>query len=196
MKLADFLRLAPPGDLWIFGYGSLMWAPGFRYRERCAGHVYGYHRSLCVYSRRYRGSPERPGLVVGLCAGGSCWGMAYRVAARRARRVLEYLWRREMRNRVYAARFVSARVARARTVRALAFVANEAHPQFAGDLDVAHMARLVAGGSGERGHSIEYLRRTIAHLHALGVPDPHLQRVLRDATALRERRRARDNPRA
>jgi cation transport protein ChaC len=193
MTLADFLQLAPRGDLWIFGYGSLMWAPGFRYRERRAGHVHGYHRSLCVYSHRYRGSPKRPGLVVGLCAGGSCWGIAYRVRGAHARRVLEYLWRREMRNRVYAPRFVRARVEHARTVRALAFVANEAHPQFAGDLDAAHMARLVADGSGVRGHNIEYLRRTLVRMLELGVPDPHLERVLREALALRGRRRAREN---
>jgi cation transport protein ChaC len=196
MTLAKFLRLAPRADLWIFGYGSLMWSPGFRYGERLPGHVHGFHRSLCVYSHRYRGTPKRPGLVVGLCAGGSCWGIAYRVAAPRARRVLEYLWRREMRNRVYSARFVRARIAGARNVRALAFVANRKHPQFAGDLDAAHMARLIAGSVGERGHNIEYLRRTLAHLHALGVPDPHLERVLRDATALRERRRGRGDPRA
>lgn len=193
MTLAQFLRLAPRGDLWIFGYGSLMWAPGFRYRERCAGHVHGYHRSLCIYSHRYRGTPRRPGLVVGLCAGGSCWGIAYRVSAARAARVLRYLWRRELRTRVYSPRFVRARIDGGRSVRVLAFVANTAHPQFAGDLDVAHMARLVANGSGERGHNIEYLRRTLAHLHELGVPDPHFERVLHEALALRARRRARDN---
>jgi len=194
MTFANFLQLAPREDLWIFGYGSLMWAPGFRYRERWPAFVHGYHRSLCVYSHRYRGTPKRPGLVVGLCPGGSCWGIAYRVAGARARGVLEYLWRREMRNRVYVPQFVSARTARARAVRALAFIANDEHPQFAGDLDAGRMARLVANGSGERGHNVDYLRRTLAHMHELGVPDPHFERVLRDALALRERRRARENP--
>src|SRR3972149_3516698 len=128
MTLARFLQLAPRGDLWIFGYGSLMWAPGFRYPERPAGDGHGCPRPPCVYSRRYRGTPKRPGLVVGLCAGGSCWGIAYRVAGARARDVLEYLWRREMRNRVYSPRFVHARVKGARAGRAPPLVAHEEHP--------------------------------------------------------------------
>ena len=110
MTLSEFLALAPRGDLWIFGYGSLMWSPGFRCTEKSAAKVHGYHRSLCVYSHRYRGTVEQPGLVMGLCRGGSCWGMAFRVAAAQAPRVLANLWWREMRNRVYEARFVPVRI--------------------------------------------------------------------------------------
>src|SRR5882762_5320664 len=96
MTLPEFLCLAPRGDLWIFGYGSLMWSPGFRSSQKCPGKVHGYHRALCLYSHRFRGTPERPGLVMGLCRGGSCWGMAFRIAAARARSVLANLYRREM----------------------------------------------------------------------------------------------------
>ncbi|HEX5476820.1 MAG TPA: gamma-glutamylcyclotransferase [Burkholderiales bacterium] len=187
MTLPEFLSLAPRRDLWVFGYGSLMWSPGFRASEKSAGKVHGYHRSLCVYSHRYRGTPQRPGLVMGLCRGGSCWGMAFRVPAARARRVLLNLWIREMRNRVYRPRFVGVRVRAGREVRALAFVADAGHLQFAGDLDAARTAQLVAQGNGERGRNIDYLSFTLAHMHELGVRDPHLDRILLEALALRKR---------
>src|SRR5258707_5895726 len=189
MTLREFLELAPRGDLWVFGYGSLMWSPGFRSSQKSAGKVHGYHRSLCVYSHRYRGTETRPGLVMGLCRGGSCWGMTFRVSATRAKRVLAYLYRREMGNRVYRPRFVRVRVRGGREVRALAFVADTEHRQFVGDLDVERTARLVAQGRGERGHNIDYLSYTLAHMHELGVRDPHLDRVLLAALALQGARR-------
>src|SRR3981189_1593460 len=123
MTCPEFLNLTPRGDLWIFGYGSLMWSPGFRCSHKSAGKVHGYHRSLCVYSHRYRGTARRPGLVLGLCRGGSCWGMRFRVAAASVRRVLGTLYLREMRNRVYHPTFVRVRVRGGREIRALAFVA-------------------------------------------------------------------------
>lgn len=187
MTIADFMRLAPRGRLWVFGYGSLMWSPGFRHEARVPGRVYGYHRSLCVYSHRYRGTPERPGLVMGLCRGGSCWGMAYRVGPKSARSVLVNLWYREMRNRVYVPRIVRVRLSTGRDVMALAFVADVRHPQFAGDLDLASTARLVAQGQGKRGPNIDYLSATLAHMHEIGVRDPHLDHVLLAALALRSR---------
>jgi glutathione-specific gamma-glutamylcyclotransferase len=178
MTLPEFLKLTPRGDLWIFGYGSLMWSPGFRSSEKSAGKVHGYHRSLCVYSHRYRGTSKRPGLVMGLCRGGSCWGMAFRIPAAQAPRVLANLWRREMRNRVYRPRFVRVQVRSGREIRALAFVADVEHRQFAGDLSVERTARLVAQGRGERGRNIDYLSFTLAHMHELGVRDPHLDRIM------------------
>jgi cation transport protein ChaC len=189
MTFPEFLELAPRGDLWVFGYGSLMWSPGFRCSQKSAGKVHGYHRSLCVYSHRYRGTARRPGLVMGLCRGGSCWGMVFRVPATRSRRVLANLWRREMGNRVYLPRFVRVRIRGGREIRALAFVADAAHRQFAGDLDIARTARLVAQGIGERGRNVDYLSYTLAHMHELGVRDPHLDRILLAALALRSARR-------
>lgn len=191
MTLPEFLKLAPRGDLWIFGYGSLMWSPGFRCSEKSAGRVHGYHRALCVYSHRYRGTPAQPGLVMGLCRGGSCWGMAFKVTRAQAPRVLENLWHREMGNRVYHARFVRVRIRGGRHVRALAFVADPGHRQFAGDLSIARTAELVAQGCGERGRNVDYLSYTLAHMHELGVSDPHLDQVLLAVLDLHGRRQKR-----
>jgi cation transport protein ChaC len=187
MTLPEFLALAPRGDLWVFGYGSLMWSPGFRYSQKSPGKVHGYHRSFCVYSHRYRGTPRRPGLVMGLCHGGSCWGVAFRVAKRAVPGVLENLYRREMRNRVYEPRFVRVRVRGGRDVRALAFIADPLHRQFVGDLSLAHTARFIAQGRGLRGRNLDYLAYTLAHMHELGVRDPHLDRIMLAVLALERR---------
>jgi len=184
MEMAQFIAQLPRGDLWVFGYGSLMWSPGFRYQERSTGRLHGYHRALCILSNRYRGTPERPGLVMGLCRGGSCWGMAFRVPAARVRRVLQMLWHREMLNRVYWPRLVPVKVRRGRRIRALAFVADPGHRQFVRELDLHGRARLVAQGIGERGNCMDYIRNTIRHMEQLGVRDPHLERVLEAADRL------------
>jgi cation transport protein ChaC len=175
--LERFAALLPRGDLWVFGYASLMWAPDFRFAERRTGLVHGFHRSLCVYSHRYRGTPERPGLVMGLCRGGSCWGVAFRVEQRHARRTLRILWDREMPNQVYEPRVVPVRIGR-RTIRALTFVADSGHRQFSGRLSVEETARIVAQGCGQRGENRHYLEQTVAHMEELGVPEGHLHEVL------------------
>src|ERR1041384_7388315 len=111
MRLGEFRALLPRGDLWIFGYGSLMWSPCFAYREKGLGRAHGYHRALCILSTRYRGTLKKPGLVMGLCRGGSCWGMAFRVAARDIEQGLRRLWFREMPRRVYQPRLVPVQLA-------------------------------------------------------------------------------------
>lgn len=194
MTLSEFLLLAPRGDLWIFGYGSLMWSPGFRCSEKSTARVHGYHRAFCVYSTRYRGTPEKPGLVMGLCRGGSCWGMALRVPAARAARVLAQLYRREMRNRVYHPRFVPVQIRGRKNVRALAFVADPRHVQFAGDLSLRRTAGLIAQGRGERGRNVDYLSYTLAHMHELGIGDPHLDRLLLAVLRIRSAGRRRRPP--
>lgn len=189
-----FRAALPRGDLWVFGYGSLMWSPGFAFAERSVGLLRGYHRALCILSTRHRGTHRRPGLVLGLCRGGSCWGIAFRIPARGVRAALAQLWNREMPRRVYQARLVPLRVSRRRKVRALAFVADPRHPQFVRELDLASRAQLVAQGVGGRGPCTEYVRSTLRHMAELGVSDPHLARVLETAEAMRARaspRRAR-----
>jgi len=184
MEIAQFLDRLPRGDLWVFGYGSLMWSPGFRPSAKSAALVRGYHRALCILSNRYRGTPEKPGLVMGLCRGGSCWGMALRVPAARVRRVLSALWKREMLNRVYKPTLIPVLIAPGRRIRALAFVADTSHRQFVRELDLHGRARLVAQGIGQRGRCVDYIRNTLEHMLELGVDDPHLARILDAAMSL------------
>ena len=190
MKLEDFAARLHPGDLWVFGYGSLMWSPCFPYREKRLARVHGYHRALCILSTRYRGTHQRPGLVMGLCAGGSCWGMAFRVARQDVSRCLARLWHREMPRRVYEPTLVRARLRGARAVRALAFVADPEHPAYVRELDLHGRARLVAQGIGQRGPCVDYIRNTLDHMHELGVRDPHLEGVLAAALSLQEGERS------
>lgn len=184
MEIAQFLDRLPRGDLWVFGYGSLMWSPGFRPSAKSAALVRGYHRALCILSNRYRGTPEKPGLVMGLCRGGSCWGMALRVPAARVRRVLSALWKREMLNRVYKPTLIPVLIAPGRRIRALAFVADTSHRQFVRELDLHGRARLVAQGIGQRGRCVDYIRNTLEHMLELGLDDPHLARILDAAMCL------------
>lgn len=176
----------PRGDLWIFGYGSLMWDPGFAHLESLPALIYGYHRELCIYSSRWRGTPQRPGLVLGLDRGGACRGVAFRIAAAHVARSLESLWDREMRRGVYHPRLLRARL-RGRTARVLAFVANPLHPGYAGTLPTERTAELIANCHGDRGPNVEYLVRTLKHLADLGVRDHHLLGVMAAVRALLQR---------
>lgn len=166
----------PHGDLWIFGYGSLMWDPGFSYARSCSALLRGYHRAFCIYSKRYRGTPERPGLVLGLDRGGACRGIAFQVAQHQIEGTLKTLWEREMSQRTYSPRLVHVDVAGER-VRALAFIADPAHPSYAGRLLIGEVAALVVRGIGARGANVEYLVNTLRHLEELGVRDPGLLRI-------------------
>jgi len=173
----------PRGDLWIFGYGSLMWDPCFPHVASLPALIYGYHRELCIYSSRWRGSPERPGLVLGLDRGGACRGVAFRIAPAHVPRSLDALWQREMRRGVYHPRLLHARLP-GRTARVLAFVANPKHPGYAGTLPTQCTAELIANCHGDRGPNVEYLARTLKHLADLGVRDHHLLRVMAAVRAL------------
>src|SRR5438105_8589855 len=173
MTLGRFIASVPAGELWVFGYGSLMWSPCFSYEEKRPARVHGYHRALCILSTRYRGTYRKPGLVMGLCRGGSCWGMAFRVPKRRIGRCLARLWHREMPRRVYQPRLVPARLPSGRTVRALAFVADPSHPSYVRELDLHGRARLVAQGIGQRGPCIDYIRNTPDPMTEVGVAVRH-----------------------
>jgi cation transport protein ChaC len=176
-RLREFLPRLPRRDLWIFGYGSLMWNPAFRFLEQRPARVYGYHRALCIDSTAHRGTLEQPGLVVGLAPGGSCRGMAFLVAERNTASILDALWEREMCDGTYLARIIAVR-AGPRHVRALAFVVNRAHRFYAGSQPAGAIARRIASCAGERGSNIDYLMNTVAHLEALGVRDRRLSEVL------------------
>lgn len=169
-------------DMWVFGYGSLMWRPDFPHLERHYGVVHGFHRAFCVYSHVHRGTRERPGLVLGLDNGGSCKGVAYRVRAADAETVVEYLMRREMATRVYMPRWVTVRTG-GRTVRAHTYTAAHNHVQYAGKLSPDAAARYIRNSNGQSGNNVEYLRSTVAHIEELGIdagPFRRLQRLVAD----------------
>ncbi len=172
---------ADDGACWLFAYGSLMWRPDFAYLDALPARLSGYHRRLCLYSYVYRGTREVPGLVLGLDRGGSCWGLAFRVAAKDAGPVLEHVDRRELQYDVYHRRLLPIRLGMGEGGRRLfahAYVVNRASPQYTGRLAPERMIELVRQGQGERGRCLEYLRNTVAHLDALGLPDPNLAALL------------------
>jgi cation transport protein ChaC len=169
--------LAERGDFWIFGYGSLMWDPGFRHADSHPAVVHGYHRRFCVYSYTYRGTRAQPGLVLGLDRGGACKGIAYRVPRRHAKATLAYLWERELDGGVYRFRKLKARLAR-RVVEAHACVVDRADPGYAAELSIEETARLICQGVGKRGLCLDYLENTVRHIEALCLTDGHLHRLL------------------
>jgi cation transport protein ChaC len=165
----------PKVDLWVFGYGSLMWRPGFQFDERQIASVYGYHRALCIYSHFHRGTEERPGLVLGLDRGGSCKGVAFRVAAEKAQETLAYLREREQTTAVYLERNLNAKLNSGEVVSAVAFVADPKHAQYAGKLSPEELTRLVRQGIGLSGTNPDYVRNTQAHLKELAICDKTLE---------------------
>lgn len=173
-------------DFWVFGYGSLMWRPGFDFLEKSLARVQGYHRSLCVFSHVHRGTPERPGLVLGLDYGGSCHGVAFRVAGAARAETLAYLRARELVTSVYIERMVGLRFPGGGATRALTFVVDRAHQQYAGRLPLEEMARLVACGVGASGANPDYVRNTYQHLLELEVHDAALAEIVRRLNAARE----------
>jgi len=175
-------RLAWESDLWIFAYGSLMWDPGFPYCEAVPAVLPGHHRSFCVYSRSHRGTNARPGLVLGLGRGGSCRGIAYRVPSVDVPEAMTYLWDREMKSRVYRLQELEVELPTG-PVDALAFVVDEAHPEYAGDLPLEAQVRLIRAGVGTSGSAAAYLESSIAELARLGVVDPSLKRLERAVKA-------------
>jgi cation transport protein ChaC len=168
---------------WIFAYGSLMWNPGFAHDAAEPALLRGWHRSFCIYSRRYRGTPERPGLVLGLDRGGACRGRAFRVAGARLEAALRYLWEREMAGGVYDFRRVPLEIAEGR-VAGWAFTARRDHRGYAGRLGVEETARLILQGIGGRGHCREYLENTVRHLECLGLLDGPLHALEEKVKAL------------
>lgn len=165
------------GDFWVFGYGSLIWRPGFAHVETLRARLYGFRRSLCVRSFVHRGTPERPGLVLGLDRGGSCVGLAFRVPLDRSDEVLAYLRARELVTRVYVERRLPVRLDSGHTVTAVTYVVDRTHRQYAGDLDQAEAAAIVSGAVGQSGANEDYVINTVAHLRALRINDPWLENV-------------------
>lgn len=163
-------------DTWVFAYGSLMWNPGFAFAERCEARLIGAHRALCVYSFHHRGTPEQPGLVLGLDVGGSCRGIAYRVASADWPQVHAYLTEREQISGVYreCTRRIQLLDGSRRAEPAIAYVVNRAHPQYAKGLGLEEQLALVRRSHGKSGPNTDYVVATVSALEALGLADADL----------------------
>ena len=173
----------PAADIWVFGYGSLMWNPAFAYAECQVGIVRGWHRRFCLWLEMGRGTPDNPGLMLGLDRGGTCRGVAFRIPAAQARGELSLIWQREMFGTVYIARWVQVRLAGA-VVPAITFVVDRTHPRYATGVSDADAARYIASATGALGSCFSYFDSTVRHLDSLGIRDAGLRRIA-DAIASR-----------
>lgn len=167
-------------DLWVFGYGSLMWRPGFAYEEAQHARLIGYRRCFCIYSVYHRGTQDRPGMVLGLDRGGACEGIAYRVRASRAAATTRYLRDREQVNGVYREAHVPVQLITGehREVQALTYIVERAHPNYAGQLPLAVQARLIHASRGRSGINLDYLISTLRHLAEVGIREREMERLL------------------
>jgi glutathione-specific gamma-glutamylcyclotransferase len=167
-------------DLWVFAYGSLMWRPGFAHVERASARLVGLHRALCVYSFVHRGTPEKPGLVLGLDRGGACRGIAYRVDRSLRADTVAYLRAREQVTMVYREAWRDVLVDGEgggdpeRRVRALVYVVDRGHPQYAGRLDPEKQLHFVRQGHGSSGANRDYVLATVGEIEAQGFRDAGL----------------------
>lgn len=165
------------GDFWVFGYGSLMWRPGFAHVETRRARLMGFRRSLCIRSFVHRGTEQRPGLVLGLDRGGSCVGLAFRVPGELRDEVIGYLRERELVTSVYLERTLRIRLDDGEPAEAVCYIADRKHRQYAGNLDASEAAGIVIGAVGQSGRNEEYVASTVAHLKALGIRDHWLEEV-------------------
>ncbi|WP_288431069.1 gamma-glutamylcyclotransferase [uncultured Agrobacterium sp.] len=171
-------------DFWVFGYGSLMWNPGFPFEERHRARLHGYRRALCIRSNHYRGTDENPGLVLGLERGGSCLGVAFRVAGSNRDPVMDYLRERELVTNVYKERVVMVSLADGRRQNALTYVADPLHRQYVGGLGVGDAAVIVRNATGSSGPNVDYVFNTVQHLQAMGIRDALLEKVAANVEAV------------
>jgi glutathione-specific gamma-glutamylcyclotransferase len=165
-------------DLYVFGYGSLIWNPAFHHSSQVSATLHGWHRRFCLKTYIGRGTPENPGLMLALDHGGACKGVAFRVGAGQALEELGILWQREMYGGSYNARWVRVKTAEGEK-RAITFVCNRRHPRYLPEIGDLETARLIATGSGDLGTCREYLENTAQHLAALGMRDSGLERIVR-----------------
>ncbi|MBI1407348.1 MAG: gamma-glutamylcyclotransferase [Caulobacter sp.] len=164
---------------WVFGYGSLMWRPGFPYVDRKAAVLHGRRRAFCIYSVHHRGTYERPGLVLGLAPGGAVRGAAYRVAEADWPETYAYLREREQPTETYVEAWREARLEGGERVSTLVFLSDKDHPQWAGALSLERQAELISGAVGLSGRNEDYLADLVEHLRAEGIRDEGMERLLK-----------------
>lgn len=165
-------------DFWVFGYGSLMWRPDFSYLDARLALLDGYHRSFCIKSRRWRGTCDRPGLVLGLEPGGCCHGVVFRVAAAMKEKVVDYLAERELSTYAYVARTLPV-LAGHEVLPAYTVIADVAHPDYMPGLSRFDVARIIMEAEGVAGLNRDYLINTLRELEAHGLAEPELRDLLR-----------------
>jgi cation transport protein ChaC len=163
-------------DLWVFGYGSLIWNPAFHYVEKRPALLRGWHRRFCLKLFMGRGSPQSPGVMLGLDEGGACHGVAFRVAAAQVREELSLLWQREMYGGAYHARLLPLETDDG-PISAVTFVINHDHPRYIKELSLEQTVALISTGCGDLGTCREYLENTVTHLRELGLNDEGLARI-------------------
>jgi glutathione-specific gamma-glutamylcyclotransferase len=175
-------------DLWVFAYGSLMWRPGFDFLDRVPARLIGLHRALCVFSFVHRGTPERPGLVLGLDRGGMCRGIAFRVAGCSRAQTIAYLRGREQVTTVYVetTRQIELEDPARRRVRALCYIVDRSHVQYAGRLTLAESLHHVRQGHGQSGPNRDYVLETVRALEALGYRESELHLLAQRLTGTHE----------
>jgi cation transport protein ChaC len=184
-SLTAMIRARPKGaGWWVFAYGSLLWNPLFPFSEARTAILRGLHRRFCLYSLASRGTPEQPGLVLGLDRGGACTGVIYRLPAPLAMDELHLLWRREMVTGAYHPRWVRVRSGE-RELHALTFIVRRVHPQYAGRLPLDREASVIAASKGAFGSSLDYMERTRVALVTHGIRDPYLEALAVKVAALR-----------
>lgn len=164
-------------DLWVFGYGSLIWRPEFDFSERRSAHVHGWHRALKMWSTINRGTPQTPGLVFGMLPGGSCQGMVFRIPRAQGDATMRKLWLREMPNAVYDPRWLQCRTPEG-SVKALAFTLSRQSPHHTGELSPDEYRRIFSQAQGIYGTTLDYAQATHEHLQSMGIDDKALKRLL------------------
>lgn len=165
-------------DFWVFGYGSLMWNPGFETIERSKAVMHGVHRALCIHSWVHRGTQQNPGLVLGLDHGGSCRGVGLKVHGNNRDSVIGYLRERELVTHVYLEQWRPIRLEGGERVEALTYVVDRQHEQYAGRMSDHEICEIISRSSGKSGQNIDYIVNTVSHLRESGIHDPHLETVI------------------
>jgi cation transport protein ChaC len=176
----DILAAQPADadDVWVFGYGSLMWNPAMNFAEMRPARIHGYHRSYCLQSPFGRGTPDSPGLMLALKPGGSVLGMAIRLHPEQMEEELEIVWKREMSSGAYNARWFRTWTEQG-PVWSISFVINPAHPRYVCSMPFEQMAERIATAKGRNGSCREYLENTVAYLNNIGQTDGPMHRMLR-----------------
>lgn len=187
------LENRPCDDIWVFGYGSLIWNPAFHFERSEPAILYGYHRAFCLWTPLGRGSPENPGLILGLERGGSCHGMAFKLHRDQVEEELDVVWAREMPTGSYEPTWVKLRSGD-RTLHAITFVIRRDQPRYACRVPIEKVAQSIATAEGPLGTCSEYLFKTVEALEAMNVPDRYLHKVRNRVIALQQEQSGRSSP--